>query len=196
MTDQNEQLGTAQEGAGSAQGERAERRVEATDAARRRAEELGMNLAAVNGTGANNRITVDDVEDAYEQAQRTAKLAEVIQGASTRLTEDLQRLRTTSTDGTVLNPKEQGIVDQYNVLKAILADPETRVPPSPPDFPYDEPEKDFVPHPPLAYWILPDPHGYYLTAQAGEGLSAGEPERRERVPKPEQSASAERKKEE
>ena len=36
----------------------------ATDAAQRKAEELGIDLATVEGTGANGRITVADVESA------------------------------------------------------------------------------------------------------------------------------------
>ena len=35
--------------------------IQATDAARRKAQELNVNLAAVEGTGANGQITVDDV---------------------------------------------------------------------------------------------------------------------------------------
>jgi pyruvate/2-oxoglutarate dehydrogenase complex dihydrolipoamide acyltransferase (E2) component len=38
--------------------------VEATDAARRRARELNVDLRAVRGTGAGGRITVRDVEKA------------------------------------------------------------------------------------------------------------------------------------
>ena len=36
----------------------------ATKAAKERAEELGVDLASVTGTGLNGRITVGDVEDA------------------------------------------------------------------------------------------------------------------------------------
>jgi pyruvate/2-oxoglutarate dehydrogenase complex dihydrolipoamide acyltransferase (E2) component len=35
--------------------------VEATDAARRKARELGVNLAEVEGTGADGKITIEDV---------------------------------------------------------------------------------------------------------------------------------------
>ncbi|QIN80853.1 hypothetical protein GBA65_16095 [Rubrobacter marinus] len=38
--------------------------VEATDAARRRAEELGLDLSVVKGTGSGGRILVRDVEKA------------------------------------------------------------------------------------------------------------------------------------
>ncbi len=44
----------------------ASRTVEATEAARRKAEEMGVDLTEVRGTGANGRITVEDVK-------RTAK---------------------------------------------------------------------------------------------------------------------------
>jgi tape measure domain-containing protein len=35
--------------------------VKATDAARRKAREMGVNLAEVEGTGSDGQITVDDV---------------------------------------------------------------------------------------------------------------------------------------
>ena len=38
--------------------------VEATDAARRRADELGLDLSGIEGTGSGGRILVRDVEDA------------------------------------------------------------------------------------------------------------------------------------
>ena len=41
--------------------------VKATDAARRKAEELGVDLAVVEGTGADGRITVGDVEKAAKK---------------------------------------------------------------------------------------------------------------------------------
>jgi pyruvate/2-oxoglutarate dehydrogenase complex dihydrolipoamide acyltransferase (E2) component len=41
-----------------------ERHPEATKAAKERADELGVDLANVTGTGLNGRITVGDVEDA------------------------------------------------------------------------------------------------------------------------------------
>jgi pyruvate/2-oxoglutarate dehydrogenase complex dihydrolipoamide acyltransferase (E2) component len=42
------------------------RRVTATAAARRKAEELGVDLLEVEGTGPNGRITVDDVRRSGE----------------------------------------------------------------------------------------------------------------------------------
>src|ERR671917_2615924 len=55
------QNGSAVETNGSAAGE-----VEATDAARRKARELGVDLATVEGTGTDGRITVDDVRQKGE----------------------------------------------------------------------------------------------------------------------------------
>lgn len=43
--------------------------VEATDAARRQAQELGLDLTEIEGTGSDGRITVDDVKSAAESAQ-------------------------------------------------------------------------------------------------------------------------------
>jgi pyruvate/2-oxoglutarate dehydrogenase complex dihydrolipoamide acyltransferase (E2) component len=43
------------------------REVEATPAAKRKAEELGTDLSMVEGTGSGGRITVKDVESAAEQ---------------------------------------------------------------------------------------------------------------------------------
>ena len=44
-----------------ANGSAVEATIEATDAARRKAEELGVDLTQVEGTGADGRITVEDV---------------------------------------------------------------------------------------------------------------------------------------
>ena len=41
----------------------ASRTVEATEAARRKAEEMGVDLIEVRGTGADGRITVEDVKN-------------------------------------------------------------------------------------------------------------------------------------
>jgi len=43
--------------------------VDATDAARRQARELGVDLTELEGTGSDGRITVDDVKSAAESAQ-------------------------------------------------------------------------------------------------------------------------------
>jgi pyruvate dehydrogenase E2 component (dihydrolipoamide acetyltransferase) len=59
-----------EEGASEAQQANGERR--ATDAAKRKARELGMNLAEVEGTGAGGQITIDDVRRADAQANAQA----------------------------------------------------------------------------------------------------------------------------
>jgi polyhydroxyalkanoic acid synthase PhaR subunit len=59
-----------EEGASEAQQADGEHR--ATDAARRKARELGMDLAEVEGTGAGGQITVDDVRRADAQASAQA----------------------------------------------------------------------------------------------------------------------------
>ena len=43
--------------------------IDATDAARRQAQELGLDLTQIEGTGSDGRITVDDVKSAAESAQ-------------------------------------------------------------------------------------------------------------------------------
>ena len=43
--------------------------VDATDAARRQAQELGLDLTEIEGTGSDGRITVDDVKSAAESAK-------------------------------------------------------------------------------------------------------------------------------
>ena len=43
--------------------------IDATDAARRQAQELGLDLTEIEGTGSDGRITVDDVKSAAESAQ-------------------------------------------------------------------------------------------------------------------------------
>ena len=58
------------EGASEAQQANGERR--ATDAAKRKARELGMDLAEVEGTGAGGQITIDDVRRADAQASAQA----------------------------------------------------------------------------------------------------------------------------
>ncbi|MDQ3965172.1 MAG: E3 binding domain-containing protein, partial [Actinomycetota bacterium] len=46
--------------------------VKATDAAWRKAEELGVDLTTVEGTGANGRITVGDVQKAAKEEDKKA----------------------------------------------------------------------------------------------------------------------------
>ena len=63
MSDPNEQRDETQQEAGSAQDE-TEGKVEATEAAERKAQELGVDLSTVEGTGKEGRITVGDVDKA------------------------------------------------------------------------------------------------------------------------------------
>lgn len=51
-------------------------RVEATEAAERKAQELGVDLTNVQGTGSGGRITVSDVENTYQQSDTTARSEE------------------------------------------------------------------------------------------------------------------------
>ncbi len=53
------------------------RRVQATPAVRRRARELGVELAAVQGTGPGGRVTREDVERSAEQPQQAPAAAGV-----------------------------------------------------------------------------------------------------------------------
>jgi polyhydroxyalkanoic acid synthase PhaR subunit len=57
---------------GASEGQQANGEVRATDAARRKARELGMDLAEVEGTGAGGQITIDDVRRADAQANAQA----------------------------------------------------------------------------------------------------------------------------
>lgn len=123
MTEQNERPETTQEEAGSTQEERTEREVEATDAAQRKAEELGIDLTTVQGTGVHGRVTVEDVENKPEQSEQTAKLAEVIQSISTQLAKNLQTLQPVITADEPLTDEQQDIIDQYEALRTVLAGP-------------------------------------------------------------------------
>jgi pyruvate/2-oxoglutarate dehydrogenase complex dihydrolipoamide acyltransferase (E2) component len=167
MSDPNEQSEATQQEAGSAQGG-AESRVEATEAAERKAQELGVDLTNVEGTGSGGRVTAQDVENAQRQPD------------SARPTEALQVSRS------VVEPKtpRDATLEQYVVLKATLAGPidesidpsmigqmeqitlddgsKTTVIVNNPDgsttinFPTKAPNF-FAPFPPIVEWKLPDP---------------------------------------
>jgi hypothetical protein len=156
MSDPNEHPEATQQGDGSAQGD-TERRVEATEAAERKAQELGVDLASVEGTGRDGRITAGDVENAHRQTDSTAGPVETIQS------------------GGLLSSPLDDIHMQYVVLKATLAGPKDRI-----DFPLriiredgspeiirrgtfpDNPPNFFAPEPrtrnqPVVKWVLPEP---------------------------------------
>lgn len=150
-----------------------------TEAAERRAEELGVNLAAVEGTGYDGQITVDDVERTSHAKPASApstgqgnpqgnpqngsnngdeKVAEAIENASTLLHTDLQNLEeaVTKTDAeVVLNGDEQNIINQDRLLEATLAGPNGRKSINRP-WPALTGE-DFIPGPPPARWDIPGP---------------------------------------
>lgn len=76
---------------------------EATDAATRKAEELGVNLEDVKGTGANDAITVDDVTKAAER-QRQAQVTDAQMQQDTELT--AQTLREEPKKTVMLSPAD------------------------------------------------------------------------------------------
>lgn len=155
----------------------------ATEAAERRAEELGVDLATVTGTGYEGQITVEDVENVSHASLASAnpspakngsengdeKVAQAIRDASTQLHTDLEKLeQAVDVAESPLDDIGRGIVNQYNVLAANLAGPEVRgIPetwPGYPDLPSFPPggETDFTPQPPPTKWNLPKPpHGYH-----------------------------------
>jgi hypothetical protein len=81
--------------------------VEATEAAERKAQELGVDLTNVEGTGSGGRVTAQDVENAQRQPD-SARPTEALLGPVT-----------------VVEPKtsRDAILEQYVVLKATLAGP-------------------------------------------------------------------------
>lgn len=115
MSDPNEHPDATQQGDGSTQGD-TERRVEATEAAERKAQELGVDLASVEGTGSDGRITATDVENAHRQTDSTAGPVETSQSEGPSL------------PSTPLTPADE-IHMQYVVLKATLAGPKDRTDP-------------------------------------------------------------------
>jgi pyruvate/2-oxoglutarate dehydrogenase complex dihydrolipoamide acyltransferase (E2) component len=59
--------GQATEQAGGQQGGGGQGEPRATNAARRKTEELGVDLSQIEGTGAQGQITIDDVNNAANQ---------------------------------------------------------------------------------------------------------------------------------
>jgi hypothetical protein len=156
MSDPNERPESRQQGDGSAQDD-TERRVEATEGAERKARELGVDLASVEGTGSDGRITARDVENAHRQTDTTTGPVETLQGG-----------------GSPSSPLDD-IHMQYVVLKATLAGPKDRT-----EFPLkivredgveeiigrgtfpNSPTNFFAPEPrtrnqPTVTWRFPDP---------------------------------------
>jgi hypothetical protein len=153
MSDPNEQSDATQQESGSARDD-TEGRVEATEAAERKAQELGVDLASVEGTGPGGRITAPDVENAYRQSDTTARSTESLES-------DVSTLSTA--------PTRDDIQMQYVVLKATLAGPkdgrvELKIINEDGDpeqitrnsFP-ENPDNFFAPRPRIVHWVLPRP---------------------------------------
>lgn len=157
MSDPNEQPEAPQQEAASPQAN-AEGRSEATEAAERKAQELGVDLTNVEGTGSGGRVTAPDVENAYRQTDTTARSTETLQGGGS-----LPPTPPTP-------PTLEDIHRQYVVLKATLAGPKDGTVPlriiredgsledpiTEGTFP-DNPSNFFAPEPPVVNWVLPDP---------------------------------------
>ena len=107
MSDPNERSEATQQGDGPARAN-TEGKVEATPAAERKAQEMGIDLASVEGTGSGGRVTAQDVENAQRQPDSAARSTEALLGPVT-----------------VVEPKtsRDAILEQYVVLKATLAGP-------------------------------------------------------------------------
>jgi pyruvate/2-oxoglutarate dehydrogenase complex dihydrolipoamide acyltransferase (E2) component len=156
MSDPNERHDASQQEAGSAQDETGGT-VEATEAAERKARELGIDLASVEGTGSGGRITVEDVENAQRQSGTTVRSMETLQ-------------RRSSPPPPPTPPTRDDIQRQYVVLKATLAGPKDGAVPlrivredgsvedpiSDQTFP-DNPFNFFAPEPPIVQWTFRTP---------------------------------------
>ena len=84
--------------------------IEATDAARREARELGVDLTQVEGTGSEGRITVDDVkkfaestedEAGEEEAEEEPKASDAAQRKAEELGIDLSQVEGTGSEGLI-----------------------------------------------------------------------------------------------
>src|SRR5215218_9884663 len=125
MSDPNERSEATQQEAGSAQDE-TQGTVEATEAAERKAQELGIDLTNVEGTGSGGRVTAADVENAQRQSDTTARSEEATQSVSRPLNpcrQDACEVDSAVVAGCV-PPTDKAILAQYAVLTAILGSPE------------------------------------------------------------------------
>jgi hypothetical protein len=155
MSDPNERRDATQQEAGSAR-DNTEGKVEATEAAERKAQELGVDLASVEGSGSGGRVTVEDVENAQQQSDTTAR--------------SMETLRTEGSPPPPTPPTRDDIQRQYVVLKATLAGPKDGAVPlrivredghvedpiSDRTFP-DNPFNFFAPEPPIVRWTFRTP---------------------------------------
>lgn len=78
--------------------------VEATDAARRQARELGMDLTEIEGTGADGRITADDIKklaETMEDAEEAPKVSDVARRRAEEMGIDLSQVEGTGSGGQI-----------------------------------------------------------------------------------------------
>jgi pyruvate/2-oxoglutarate dehydrogenase complex dihydrolipoamide acyltransferase (E2) component len=74
--------------------------IEATDAARREARELDVDLTQIEGTGSEGRITVDDVKK-FAEERDAPKASEAAQRKAEELGVDLTQIEGTGSDGLI-----------------------------------------------------------------------------------------------
>jgi pyruvate/2-oxoglutarate dehydrogenase complex dihydrolipoamide acyltransferase (E2) component len=74
--------------------------IEATDAARRQARELGVDLSEIEGTGSEGRITVDDVKK-FAEDQDAPNVSETAQRRADELGIDLSEVEGTGSGGLI-----------------------------------------------------------------------------------------------
>lgn len=163
MNDPKEQTEMARAEAESAEGAHTRREDKATDAAPRE-EELGVEVPAAQDTGDEGDIIGGDVPgdpEHYLKGRRKKsdrengdieKAAKVVWETFVQLQQDTRAVAP-QRDG-FLSQNHIDIINQYNVLRAVLAGPpeteEERVP-DPVAFP-PTPDKDFAPQLPLPDW--------------------------------------------
>jgi pyruvate/2-oxoglutarate dehydrogenase complex dihydrolipoamide acyltransferase (E2) component len=94
--------------------------VEATDAARREAQELGVDLTEVEGTGSEGRITVDDVKKfaesmevkaGEEEAEEEPKASDAARRKAEELGVDLSQVEGTGSGGLVTVKDVAGLAE-------------------------------------------------------------------------------------
>jgi pyruvate/2-oxoglutarate dehydrogenase complex dihydrolipoamide acyltransferase (E2) component len=91
--------------------------IEATDAARREARELGIDLSQVEGTGSDGRITVDDVKKLAEEqgvgtAEEAPRASEAAQRKAQELGIDLSQIEGTGSGGLITVKDVTNLVDE------------------------------------------------------------------------------------
>jgi hypothetical protein len=122
MSDPNEQSERTQQEGGSTQAN-SEDKVEATEAAQRRAQEQGVDLSNVEGTGSGGRVTAPDVDKASQQTDTTARSKQAIVG---QLAVPCIPPDPAQPCPPCSGPDHAGILEQYAVLKVTLAGPNER----------------------------------------------------------------------